>query len=256
MRTLAKGREPQCLADARREARRLQRKTGKAPVPEDWDAGVCDADQGEPNHLRAALVRDQQKLCAYCMGRIQPRGYLHSAPSAGGMKIEHFVARSQDPRRIFDWDNLLGVCAGVYRGPNGRVDHCDTSRGATPLLLNPTDPGGSRPEVALEYTSERPANAPGESPGLWLRPCAGHEDIAGDLSALNLNAEHLAYNRYAARDSLRRQLQRAQRKGGTGAVRRLLLQHQADLRSAPPTTLPEYAGVLLDYVERKLAQMT
>jgi 5-methylcytosine-specific restriction endonuclease McrA len=101
VRSIEKGQEPRCVAELRREARRIAKDTGKAAVPTDWEPKDC----GDP--IREALWREQGGLCAYCMRRIEPRG--------DKMKIEHFVSRSLEPNRMYDWDNLLGTltsCAG------------------------------------------------------------------------------------------------------------------------------------------------
>jgi len=77
VRTIEKQPEPSCLANLRREAKRVARDTKKPAVGSDWAPRDC----GGP--IREALCREQHGLCAYCMRRIRPYGQ--------GMKIERLI---------------------------------------------------------------------------------------------------------------------------------------------------------------------
>lgn len=109
MRTIEKGSEPPSL--------RRHRKSGGTY------GSFKDTDE-----VRDRLLADQGHLCCYCMQRITKRG----------MKIEHWDSQSGNPESTVDWNNLLGACKGGDGEP-GAIRHCDTSRGNTPLTVNPLD---------------------------------------------------------------------------------------------------------------------
>jgi hypothetical protein len=148
------------------------------------------------------------------------------------MKIEHFVARSDDPRRMYDWGNLLGVCDGVLRGgPEGEVFICDTARGDRPLHVHPAKPP-PRPEDVFII---------GKSGELDPRDAAA----AADCATLNLNHPRLVARRRAVIDDLRKRLRKDD---DAKAVRRLLQTFSTPTRNG----LPEHARVAIEYLQRKL----
>lgn len=148
------------------------------------------------------------------------------------MKIEHFVARSADPRRMYDWDNLLGVCNGVLQGgPHGVVLICDTARGDHHLHVHPAKPP-PRPEDVLIL----------DKAGKLTPKGAGAE---ADCTTLNLNDVRLVAERRAVIDGLRKKLRE---NDTTKAIRRLL-----ETANTPTLNgLPEYARVAIEYLQRKL----
>jgi hypothetical protein len=158
------------------------------------------------------------------MRRIRPQG--------DGMKIEHFVARSDDPNRMYDWDNLLGVCGGILRGGlEGEVRTCDTARGDRPLHVHPAKPP-PKPEDVLVIGKSGEIDPKGE-------------DAEADCVTLNLNHERLVAGRRAVIDDLRKRLRI---NDDAKAIRRLL-----EIASTPTHDgLPEYARVAIEYLQRKL----
>jgi uncharacterized protein (TIGR02646 family) len=218
VRTIEKGEEPACLAGLRREARRIEHDTGKPPTGADWNPRDCGA------RIRMALCDEQEGLCAYCMRRIRPRG--------DEMKIEHFVARSDDPARMYHWDNLLGVCDGVLRGgPEGEAFVCDTARGDRPLHVNPAQPP-PKPEDVFIIGKAGVIEPKGDA-------------AAADCATLNLNHPRLVAGRRAVIDDLRKRLRRDD---CAKAVRRLLETFSTPTRDG----LPEHARVAIEYLQRKL----
>jgi uncharacterized protein (TIGR02646 family) len=121
MRRIEKGREPACLATLRADLE------GRAPTAADW--GMVHGDQKQ--QMRDAAFAEQNGLCAYCASRLSDRTAAdESRPDKGGMKIEHWAARNAVPSRLFDWENLLGVCPGVVIGGDEQgTFHCDAHRG-------------------------------------------------------------------------------------------------------------------------------
>lgn len=227
MRRIHKESEPDCLRLRRLEAQRLERDTGAPPTSKDWEMSAeCKAS------LQHTLVADQRGLCAFCMSRIKPHGYRSELHHLGGMKIEHFYAREHEPRRMFDWDGLLGVCGGESRGLDGLVEHCDTSRKSKPLSIHPAR-ALPDPERAFVYRSDGFITADSASPG-----------ALEDLQTLNLNAKHLVRNRKEVIDALRQKLARD---GSDARLRRLY----STATTPSDGLLPPYALVAAQYLAKK-----
>jgi len=78
--------------------------------------------------VKKQLLKEQHSLCAYCTSSIS----FHK------MKVEHWHPQKGehgDPEKELDYKNLLAVCLGCYN--SGEHFHCDTSKGDTPIKLNP-----------------------------------------------------------------------------------------------------------------------
>lgn len=221
VRKVRKGPEPTALAAARREARRIERDTGRPLVAHDWEL----LRGPEKVEVGRRLYEDQDGLCAYCGGR------LRRPDGDRGLKIEHFVPRSVDPSRMFDWDNLLAVCDGRTLDERGAVLHCDSHRTPNTLLhVHPAlDPDPSaRLEVSLKDFEIVPRDA----------------GAISDVGELNLNIGVLTQNRRRVVEELRKRLAR----GDTPS--QLLRQYSAPA----PAGLPPYAHVAQAYLRRKLRQ--
>lgn len=238
MRSIDKGASPGCLGQLRRQLRATARATREPPTPASWDPGRC----AQP--IREALWRDQRGLCGYCMQRMEPRGHRDLPPPGNwGMRIEHITPRDPhtgDPRRMYDWDNLLGVCGGRSPATNETVDHCDRTRGSTPLAVDPT-----------RQPMERLFRYPRRGDGLAIvvrddAPC-DQESVARDIEhTLCLNHPTLCRRRREALDDLRERLRRSKRIEQT--LRRVWA------RLAEAEQLPEFAAMLRAYVARKMRQ--
>jgi uncharacterized protein (TIGR02646 family) len=134
-----KGSEPPCLA--------IYRSTPGAAWPPVGKDSMT---------IRAALIRDQSSICAYCQRRIANFEPAIPPPEQRRMRIEHWWARGNDGPH-FVWSNLLGCCSG-RSGPHpaegvdaGPSDHCDRVRGNTPLFLQPVAGRGPDPTAYLTY---------------------------------------------------------------------------------------------------------
>lgn len=226
MRRIVKGPEPACLRAVRLDAAREERESGKPPVSSDWSL-LRDCTQP----TRDALTRDQGFLCAYCNRRI-PATAHHDGTNPHGMRIEHFVPRSVDPRLMFDWANLLGACSGQSVVAGVIHDSCDRHRGNTLLHVHPA----RRPPDAETVFSY---NANGTI-------TSSDANAAQDIATLNLNAEPLRKARVAAVDAIRQKLIHDDREA---SLRALL--HRAN---NPDTTgaLPPHASVVAAYLRKKL----
>lgn len=245
MHRVRKGPEPPCLAACRRELQREQSETHSV-VASDWDKlGGC------AKHVRSALVRDQDALCAYCGRRLVrplqdleqhlPRPHQRTDNS---MKIEHFAARSIEPQRMFDWDNLLGVCSGHFVIRGRTIHTCDSARGNRPLHIHPVAPlcdiTALFPVHDGHLRDKRGRSRLGE-----IMPQS--DAATADTTTLNLNADPLVADRA---DEIRRLRVRLSKDDSTQAIQRLL-----NVATVPASDgLPPYAHVAAAYLRKKLRQ--
>ncbi|MBU0550446.1 TIGR02646 family protein [Myxococcota bacterium] len=236
MRHIKRGHAPSCLADLRREAKRIERETQKPPTNDDWSPSDC----AQP--IREALWRDQHGLCAYCARSIKAIGHLDLPSSNGGMRIEHFIPREDEPQRMYEWNNLLGVCGGQSNGPGGNTSeqHCDRARGSTPLHMNPAG-SGLRPEEVFRYRRHPERNE------LLIEADAPYN---ADIQTLNLNDSILAYARRQAEQAVAKRLKSAK----NAQERRQLLERRLKAATTPNDEgqLPAFAPVVERYVRQKL----
>lgn len=138
--------------------------------------------------IQAALIRDQQGLCAYCESRI-----AESGPSA--VRVEHWHAQATAPEHALDWQNMLGVCQSQ--------DRCEGIRGATPLSINPY----RQPNVATLFRYRRDGAMVGTT-----------EPAVADAETLHLNHPQLMQNREAVYQKVQEQLTRI--RGNSSALAR------------------------------------
>lgn len=215
MQKIKKQSEPICVPGLRREATRIETETGKPSGGADWDPGTCG------DAIRAQLCREQLGLCAYCLQRIKPNGRQ--------MKIEHFVPRSVEPQRMYEWQNLLGACLGV----SGDERHCDTARGNQNLHINPAAHADPEPLFEMKNGGEIETKSP---------------DAESDCRTLNLNCESLKNNRAAAIGEMRSRLRTA--KYATASINTFLRVQRVPRNGQ----LPPFARFIADYLEKKLRQ--
>lgn len=132
------------------------------------------------NAVRRDSLRDQYGLCCYCCGRV--------GPSSGYQQIEHLVARSVDPERTLDWDNLLVSCA------SGRPEVA--SSGKSELTCDD--------HKKNDHLAVSPLDADCEARFLYVRDdgrilaVSGDIDAATTISILNLNCKRLRDARFGA----------------------------------------------------------
>lgn len=221
-----KGPEPPCLADRRREVKRIEDAAG-SPIKDPWS--------------RDALLRDQHHLCAYCGGRLDP----------STMKIEHFVPQSADRSLILDWSNLLGACPGRYRDPTtGKtVTHCDSHRtkfapGPPPRGLLSVHPAQTDPGHHFRVN----ITAKGSELGT-VETLTGEAKL--DLAELNLNAPRLVDNRAKIIRDLRASLSATPEPKLPRLLRR---RYKTATTAGTDGLLPPYAPIEAEYLLRKLRQ--
>lgn len=92
-------------------------------------------DQIDKGRVRAALAREQGRLCAFCMRRIDPD--TRDAIGEPTMKIAHRTPIKAKPSEALLWKNLLGSCDGGQRS-GWWTTSCDAAQGSTALTVDPT----------------------------------------------------------------------------------------------------------------------
>ncbi|MEX1369041.1 MAG: TIGR02646 family protein [Nannocystaceae bacterium] len=195
------------------------------------------ADFRSSKQLRAALLREQGSLCAYCMQRIR------DVP--GGMKVEHWYPQSLPAapragviapvaaRGPLDYGNLLGVCAGGEGQPRAQ-QHCDTHKGNRLITIDPLD----HPERLLSYRIDGSIHAT-------------MDEMQSELDdVLNLNVDKLRHNRKSAWDGVYAVL----KQGGASAFRPRALRKQLDRLLARDSggRRREYCGFVAFFLDKKL----
>lgn len=217
---IEKGPEPEALTQAKRNGLR--------------DYGEMTSDV--KTEIKKQLAQEQGYLCAYCMRRLK----------LDTMQIEHYVAQhptggSYDPALTIDYQNMLGVCPG-NKGEGLPLAYltCDQHRANTPLHVNPLN----RRSISL-ITYKANGIIDSSDP-----------EIKDDLiNVLNLNCEivHLPENRRAALEALKRKIHSEY---GTRAAPKAYFEHlYALLQQGDCGVLPEYLGIMLNYLEKKIAKI-
>lgn len=179
--------------------------------------------------IQEQLVAEQRGLCCYCQSRIRT--------AWNGMKIEHWQSQSPNkyPQRQLDYSNLLGACLGGQRhGEKSPKEHhhCDTLKGDDDLCFSVCDQA---------HLIERQIRF------------LGNGEITSDDDAiktaineiLNLNLGQLVSNRKAVLDAFKERLGR----GKLDATREL-----QKWDGSQPGDLPEYAQVMVFWLEKKIAR--
>lgn len=158
------------------------------------------------------------------------------------MKIEHWYPedRLADLERL-DYKNMLGACEGHIPGTKGSDDTCDTHKGNEPITANPQD------KVTLDKIQYRTAT--GEI-------YSEDDDIQKDLhTTLNLNSEkhQLMRNRKDTLNAVSDEMSKLQR---TGIWNRRLLENMLSIYQGTDSEgkKMEYAGIVVWYLQKKLAQ--
>ncbi|MCO6491066.1 MAG: hypothetical protein J5I98_21795 [Phaeodactylibacter sp.] len=177
--------------------------------------------------IRQALLKEQGFICAYCMRGIDDQRDKNGRPK---VFIEHYITQSEDRSLSLSYLNMLGVCNGNDGYPE-HLQHCDRSRGNTPLKI---DPRLVRCEDLIKYTN-------------------GGEIYSDDLEVnndldktLNLNKpRYLVEGRRIAIDQVRRNL----KSWSEGEIRRAI-NRWSELNQ--DGRFPEFCQAAIHYLKKKL----
>lgn len=191
------------------------------------------------NEIRRSLLQTQGYLCAYCMRRLA---------DISSVKIEHWKAEkdlSEDEK--LNYQNMLGVCIGRNEKDMGfsgkQYETCDQHRGSEPLTV---DPQSKEMISTIKYNSSN-----GEIN-------SSNELIAFDLrQTLNLNcgAPHfLPENRKAVLDELQHKISKYGKDGTWRKSSLMKIKKHYQTKNAKGE-LPEYAGIVLWYIDTRLKRL-
>ncbi|MGA7743201.1 MAG: retron system putative HNH endonuclease [Polyangia bacterium] len=185
-------------------------------------SGSCKSD------LRMALLRDQGNLCCYCMQRI--------SDNPTGVKIEHRRSQSEFQALQLDWNNLLAACLGG-QGKPPTEQHCDTCKGDRSIVLDPTK---HIIDDQVEYSADG-------------RVVADDRTLDRELDeVLGLNRKFLCNNRRAKLDGVIEAM--THRSPGRWSTR-MLQKKIRDLQTPKDGDLPEYLGVVVWWIRKKLTSI-
>lgn len=187
----------------------------------------------DKEELRAALLRDQGYICAYCMRRIEN--------DRNTMKIEHWKAQSSMTKEVqkLDFNIMLGVCDGCRGKTEYRYTTCDTHRGDTELYVNPLN---KRMMDTIKYDRNGHIHSQDAR-------------IEHDLTdTLNLNCEQapsrIVANRKGVYDECKQRLDGMQNRGkwNVGSLKKLL----QEFEQLDDGKRKAYAGVALYLIHKYL----
>lgn len=182
------------------------------------------------DHLRKTLVREQQGLCCYCMGRIRA--------DSSAMKIEHWHCQAHYPDEQLNYPNLLGACPGAEGSPPDQ-QHCDTSKGNQNLLWNPANPAHAI-ESKVEYDFVTGA--------IWSTDSTFDRQLN---DVLNLNVAILMHQRIAIYRAIA-EWWKIEKHNHRGPVPRAKIARKKAKYVTSQGDLPTYCRVTVCFLDRKL----
>lgn len=175
--------------------------------------------------LQESLLREQGRLCCYCMARI----------ARETMKVEHYLCQERHPERALDHDNLFAACSGGEGLPRAQQT-CDSRKGNAELSIYPA----GNIEPFLKYLPD----------GMIVSTISTQQVDLDDT--LNLNAAVLKRARVAVltglMDGLKRELPR------TKEWNRARLQEELERWRARDEhgDYREFCQVVIYYLEKRL----
>ena len=202
-------------------------------------------DQLDKQQIRENLVAEQHGLCAYCMKRIEP---------SEKMNIEHYIPIKGHKESVLDFNNMLGCCKGgsdVYESKH-KVLCCDAAKKDQRITI---DPRSAIMMSKIRYN---------KSGKIYVYP---HDDVLqNDIDIiLGLNGE-LNKDGSIAKDTStgvvmgRREVYRSYElfikklydkyKGNTSKISLCIKKKISEIEGS--NQYPEFAGVLLYFLKRKL----
>ncbi len=181
--------------------------------------------------LQDSLLKEQGYLCAYCMRRITKEN----------MKIEHFISQdfiknnSDVTITDLDYNNLLACCQG-NEGKTPKEQHCDTKKANHNLSKNPAN---------LNH------NVQGSITYKNSGKIGSNDEVFNDEinKILNLNLAYLENNRKAILLIVQNELKKYDGSVPVAKLREYLTSWKQKDKN---NKLPEYAGVAISYLTKRL----
>lgn len=185
--------------------------------------------------LKDSLLREQNFLCAYCMARI----------TNDTMSIEHWKCQADNRELELSYSNLLAVCNG-NEGQPLRKQHCDTRKGSRNLTYNPAN-SEHHARLRIRYT-RLTGKIESEDTAFCLE--LGGEQ-RGAEGVLNLNYKQIMNNRLAVIGRVEQELNKLPQNAKKSQIRQLIERWKTVNGRGE---LPEYAGVAIYFLEKRLAR--
>ncbi|RQO66818.1 hypothetical protein DBR40_21425 [Pedobacter sp. KBW01] len=205
----------------------------KGKEPEKWTEYVDTPGVNEYSpipELRAALLKDQGNICAYCMRYIP---VTKKDPGENETsKIEHIRSREHNKDLSLKYENMVICCPGYINSSA----HCDKSKKSTEISFSPLDPGVQRSISYGMYDGKIKS-----SNGFW------DDDIN---KIICLNNPLLKQNRGQTLEGVRNALSKTK-------FRAQDLKQKLDEWSQPDKEgkLRPYCGIVIWYLEKKLKSL-
>lgn len=179
--------------------------------------------------LRAALLKEQGYICAYCMRRIPTEDINIDATS----KIEHLKSREERPDLQNVYSNMAVCCPGNLNNE----PHCDKLKGGRSVSFDLR-----RPVLQRSISYKTATGEINSSNTQW------NNEI---ISFLNLNHKLLKFNRKQVLEGLVEYLKKEEgwNKKGLALQIKLWGEIDNDGKKRP------HAGIVIWYLERKLRQL-
>lgn len=181
--------------------------------------------------IRENLLKDQGRLCAYCMRRIDE----------DHMKIEHWYPEDRlTEQQKLDYSNMLGVCEGHIEGQKGKLDTCDAQKGNQLITVDP------RSQTIINEIKYRT-----KSGEIYSDNTSINEDLDKRLN-LNSKGHMLKENRKAVLDEVIEKLSNEKSKGNWNQRMIRVMKEKYEKCDAGGKK-KEYAGIVIWYLNKKLA---
>lgn len=123
----------------------LERKTRiQDEYKELWEKFKKDREgKSARNEVKESILIEQGYICCYCQ-----RGLEGNKIASSPMVLEHFIPKSIEPIRMYNYDNILGCCDGGKEIKDTYTDDegietipkwCEYAKGSQLLSINPLD---------------------------------------------------------------------------------------------------------------------
>ncbi|MBD5357299.1 MAG: TIGR02646 family protein [Bacteroides sp.] len=208
-------------------------KIEKSSEPKSWTShrltkgAVYEAN----DDLRNTLLKDQGYICAYCMRRIPAKDNNTTETS----RIEHIKPQSTLSREeAMDFSNMVICCPGAITSTEHKLTHCDRHKAENPIHFSPLDTNFIS---TLSYKTDGSI-------------VSSNKKYNNEInSILNLNIPILKQNRKEVRNTVISML-------GKGNWSKAELEKILQRYSSKDADgkLPEYCGVVISYITKKLRQ--
>ena len=143
-----------------------------------WQPTYKTLQNPEKAILHASLIAEQEGLCCYCQGIVEP----------DNSHIEHLLPQSLYPSIALNYDNLLCSCGHPHKS-KAIPDHCGHAKGEKELPITPLQPDCCSHFLYSSDGSIKP-NPP------------DNQQAKDTIEILKLNSEELKKSRKSAIDAL------------------------------------------------------